>query len=697
MASDSVLSPSLPTTAAARRRARLKQWALTAIPFLLFAIAAGLRVWEPDLVPFGLRQAEYVSLASARAPVSWFALYADQTVTPLMLVEPLLRQVPSPVLIWVVSRGLLDGLGVVLLFLAARPLVGVWGAGLAALLYAVNPAVWAATRDPAGPLTAMMMAAALWAAVRLVHSPTLLRGAIFGAALGLLARSGPAGLIVVPLGAVTLALGRASWRVGGVTALALVLVAGPALYTWLPPIHEESAMLGYPLALPAWLLEGHLYDLLSGWIYQRVWNTHILNAHSWFPWFDGRDLRSPYAPLWAASLTTALLLGAGMVSLFETWRRRTRMCLPLAWLLVLLFVAYPRGGYDMDIESKNVRYLLSFAGPLTLLPSIALLLVVPLSARHSGVQWAGAAGIAILLGAGMLSLGREMQALAQAEWQREAFAERPFDHIVPTDPTFDPDGLLRWSPSLREVEALARTSQESAARVGIDEIVRVSGRTFEAGREWQGPLQPRGPISRTLPGGTIPLPLERETAYRVSGGFPLFGVPTPEFNRPSSITPVFTPDGADTGAHIITVRARPATDWLVRATAIPSGRFGDGSALVGIVQARSYPGRANLALYWELPAAADGRSIAERVRLGLRGENRPIDEMRLPSIEARRGGELVLIVMGRSYSDITELDQPLVVTLQDNQGAPIRRPDGSTELELPIRVQHRCDFGRACW
>ena len=58
MASDSVLSPSLPQTVAARRNARLKQAALTAIPLLLFLIAAGLRVWEPDLVPFGVRQAE---------------------------------------------------------------------------------------------------------------------------------------------------------------------------------------------------------------------------------------------------------------------------------------------------------------------------------------------------------------------------------------------------------------------------------------------------------------------------------------------------------------------------------------------------------------------------------------------------------------------------------------------------------------
>jgi hypothetical protein len=124
MTPDSVLAPSLPQTVAARRNARLKQSALTAIPLLLFVLAAGLRVWEPDLVPFGGQQAKYVEDASSRAPVGLFALYADQTVTPLMLVEPLLRQLPAPVLIWVVLRGLLDSFGMVLLFLAARPLDG---------------------------------------------------------------------------------------------------------------------------------------------------------------------------------------------------------------------------------------------------------------------------------------------------------------------------------------------------------------------------------------------------------------------------------------------------------------------------------------------------------------------------------------------------------------------------------------------
>lgn len=135
-----------------------------------------------------------------------------------------------PVPVWVIARGLLDATGVALLYLAARPLMGPLGGTLTALLYAASPWAWELSRDPDGSLGPMLTAAAMLAAVRLIRRPSLIRGAVYGLMLGLLARSLPFGLLVVPLGVVPLAVGRASWKVGGMAALALVVTAAGALH-----------------------------------------------------------------------------------------------------------------------------------------------------------------------------------------------------------------------------------------------------------------------------------------------------------------------------------------------------------------------------------------------------------------------------------------------------------------------------------
>ena len=217
--------------ATARRNARLRAAALAAIPLLLFIVAAIPRVWAPDLVPFDPWEAAFVADARAHAADSWARAYAVPTWPALALADPWLRALPSPVAGWVVVRGLLDALGVAVLYLAVRRLVGPFGATVAGLLYAASPVAWAASRDPAGSFGPLLGAVALLAAVRLIERPTLLRGALLGVTLGLLARSVPLGLLVAVLGAATLASARASWKVGGLTALALVLTAGPALFT----------------------------------------------------------------------------------------------------------------------------------------------------------------------------------------------------------------------------------------------------------------------------------------------------------------------------------------------------------------------------------------------------------------------------------------------------------------------------------
>jgi hypothetical protein len=178
-----VVTASLPMTVTARRNARLRAAALATIPFWLILLAAIPRVWEPDLVPFGEYQAAYVSEAIRRAPVSWLELYTDPSVPLLAFIDPLLRELPSPLVTWVVLRGLLDAIGVGLLYLAARSLVGTWPALLASVLYGANPLAWAATRDPAGALGAVVAATTLLASGRFIRRRTVARGVVLGAVL----------------------------------------------------------------------------------------------------------------------------------------------------------------------------------------------------------------------------------------------------------------------------------------------------------------------------------------------------------------------------------------------------------------------------------------------------------------------------------------------------------------------------------
>ena len=197
-------------------------------------------------MPFGRGDASYFAAAAKQQRATWIQIYSDREVSPLAVAERVLGDKPQPVPAWVVVRGLLDAVGVALLYLAVRSLLGPLGGALTALLYAASPWAWELARDPDGSLGPMLTAAAMLAAVWLIRRPTLVRGAVFGLALGLLARSLPFGPLVVPLGAAALAVGRTGWLVSGVAALALIASAAWALA---PPL--RSLLGGTPLIDPA--------------------------------------------------------------------------------------------------------------------------------------------------------------------------------------------------------------------------------------------------------------------------------------------------------------------------------------------------------------------------------------------------------------------------------------------------------------
>ena len=409
---------------------------------------------------------------------------------------------------------------------------------------------WAAARDPAGPLGPVLMSATLLLAVRLAERPTLARGAVLGVSLGLLARSLPLGLLVVPLGAAALVIGRASWRVSGLTALGLVLGAGPAPF----PRTE--------------LLAGGSFSLTD--------------------------------KLWTATLPP--------------------LSLP---------------SYEL------LRDVLSSSGPIAFLPVLAIALTVPTIARHRVVRWCGLIGVLALLAIATHLTTSAIRLDSQAERSRPAFATRSAD--LPTVDEAAPRlaGSPPSVPSLREATALTDAMRDGAGRAGAGEIVLLTTHLNHALREFPYGAFLDGVRTRSL-GSTMVLPLERETVYLVSVTDVPPGMTRPalEAQRPSSTVRVFTESGADTGPRILTLRPRPAADWLARVRTVTDGRFVDGSTLLGIGREAQADGSLDLALYWQLPVAAAGRPLGTSVQVRL--QNPPSVTPRgegFPGVKDRRGGE----------------------------------------------------------
>jgi len=230
--------------------------------------------------------------ASRQSGASWGQAYADPRATPLVVAVWVLGDRP-PVPAWVVVRGLLDAAGVALLYLAARSPMGPLGAALAALLYAASPRAWELSRDPDGSLGPMLTAAALLAGVWMIRRPGLIRGAVFGLALGLLARSLPFGLLVVPLSAAALAYGRVGWAVSGVAALALVVSAAWALVpsvsttlSSLPPIDPAAIQPLFALLLSAPMLAR---TSAVRWAGQVLAAILVLVGSCWIAWHVKQD------------------------------------------------------------------------------------------------------------------------------------------------------------------------------------------------------------------------------------------------------------------------------------------------------------------------------------------------------------------------------------------------------------------------
>jgi hypothetical protein len=241
--------------------------------------------------------------------------------------------------------------------------------------------------------------------------------------------------------------------------------------------------------------------------------------------------------------------------------------------------------------------------------------------------------------------------------------------------------------TLREWTALSIAMRDAAARAGTNEIVVLDDGPAARLARWPDSLLGGRLEARSLPGSMV-LPLERETVYVLSGGDGATSetrLPA-ELQRPSSMLHVLTAAEVDAGARILTLRPRPAADWLARVRAVANGRFEDGSAIVGVAIEPTVMGRVQVTLYWELATLASRRLPGDRLRIATRSTSRPASsDERLPAVAVRRDGELTLVQVVLTGVARTGSDEALLVTLLDASGRPIRAAAGGETVEVPLR------------
>ncbi len=470
--------------------------ALGTVPGLLFLLALLPRVWAPDLVPYGPIQAALIADAASRAGTSWLHVYADPAFPVAALVDPLLRDLPAPVGAWIVLRALLDSFGVAILYLAIGRVLNRGAALLAASIYALDPALWATTRDPAGSLAGLIVAAGLLAAVRAIRRPTPINGIVLGLALALLVRHFPPGWGFVLAGALTLALARASWITGSVTALAMLAGAGPAIW-----------------ARPFAVVPG-LASVADGW-------RPVLGSFAWLPSESALPgtvaLDSLIGP--AAVLALVLALSGTIHALIYAWKTPPSVLVLPIWALLttlsMAWLALPGAG--------------NAATAAAIVPVLAGLVVVPIAvSTWTSLRWATGLAIVLLLGIGTVTFALNLVGIERASHERAGFgaarlaADTPGSGPIAVRSQLGLHEVPTEQRSLRTWQALADTIQATSERTGATDVVSL------ADDDRLVPLLAsllRGsPAVRRLPPGVSVLPLTRETVVRTPGlGWPHCG------------------------------------------------------------------------------------------------------------------------------------------------------------------------------
>jgi hypothetical protein len=324
---------------------------------------------------------------------------------------------------------------------------------------------------------------------------------------------------------------------------------------------------------------------------------------------------------------------------------------------------------------------------------VALLVAILALTRRRLLRWASLLGVSYLLVVGCVVLALAIRADAEAEQQRQIFAFGAPDTVIGEPPTRRSLGAIDVTPSLREVMALADALHDTTERTGAVEVTTWTGRTARAIR-----AHPEAPflgkvVVRSIDGSAATvLPLERETVFLFSDHHQRIDpIELPiELQRPSSTVGVFTPNGADTGARIVTLRPRTLADWLGSAVTVSDGRFADGTLLLGVRRQPGPKSQTGLATYWQLPLSASSEPRGDRFRVGLAEspQSQPGSGSLLP-LDARRSGEIVEQIVWLQMLPSPGGATTLQVTLYDSQGTVVRTAAGAVTLDVPLESASR--------
>ena len=671
----------LPRTAVELRRDRVRAGLAATIPLLLWIVTVASRVWAPDLMPFGIPQAEALDDARRVSEQlgSGTLLSGPAGRSAFALAYPLLGLLPSPVEAWIVVRALLDGVAAVLVFAVTRSLAGPGVGIIAALLYGLSPWAWAMTRDPAVSSLPVLSAGALLATTRVARSPGPVSGLVAGLLAGLLVRLDPAGWAILAAIALVLVVARIGWVTSVAAVVGIGLAAGSVLWS--------SAI---ALSIDRW---GEL-------VLAAVRDVHALAALRLFGAVAGgigveqRLVGIAALPAPLADVAPAVLVGvvgAGVVGLIGVgaWRclelargGYRAACAPLAWAAIPIPVLLGLSG------GRHPEVLHS------LLPAFAVLMA--LSAAPVGRWSARLRPAALVVTAALAALGATT--IAALLWSAVTVAQ--VRSAVPYAAWLDADRAVTDaavpgqpgtpSASLRFWQAVAHDARDAAARTGRDEVIVVGGASSGERAAILASLLGGEVGVRLLPPDTLVLPTEREVVFVLVPGQDA----PPELAWPSARLGAVPLPPTDAAARVVTLRPRPVDHWRAMHPGGTEVRFADGTVLLA-AHARSGPdGTTRVELAWltaSAGASGAGPRAAEtaltyQVEGGATGEvRRSLPEP--PQPEPTTSGASELVVQRLSIPGLQPGDSARVaVRLVSRSGESVPATDGSSTSDGSVEV-----------
>ncbi|MFN8523413.1 MAG: hypothetical protein U0821_09965 [Chloroflexota bacterium] len=598
----------LPRTVSHVRSERLRVFLVRLLPLAIVAVALLVRLWALDLVPLEERQVRALLLARTVSR-SWGP--ESLTVALPALLGGMIQAIDTRIEWWVATLGALDALAVGVTYFAARTVLPLGMSAAAALLYALAPTAWYASRDVDQASLPVLSSVALLAILRWSRSRKLAWGVLAATTAGLAANASVAGVgsvvamllgfalgrmrpwTLTTLGVVAIALGSPGWARQPVPEgfFGLAAVAGVASLAGATP----SSLLVLVPASPLGLIQ-----LAAGIL------TIVALA---FPFaLTSAGVEKPGEP--APTPWVVCVLAAGAILLASA-------VYPPSWFspTQLAAVALPAGAVAVALGMDAVSR----------------------AALPRATALAGSA-ITVLLLANGLSVA---SAITQAEAGSLAANAQPA-----STPRF-------WG-SIAEPAVLAAATSVS----GRVYLVGPAAQTGAAALALQA-LVPTLPAAAALPDSVVLLPLEGSVTYVITpDAEPL----SPLVRAPVTFA-VVPAGGGDRAYRVVTFQAQTLDRWLAGAPAGPVARYAGGATLHGYTLRRPLNrASATLDLYWSLP---NGGSATE-VRIGESRETVCSSSIRAPLPTLGEDAPRVLLLQRFILPAALGTDRPWVA-LHDGQ------------------------------